>query len=105
MRGGKNLVGQAYGRLIVIERAGSDGKNARWRCACSCGGEAMVGAHMLRQGYTKSCGCLRRESAARNGQSDNSRRAATDRMRAKHGPQRQAPHGALDDLAAAWRMA
>jgi len=102
VRGGVDLRGQTFGRLTALERAGSDGKNARWRCRCECGGECLVGTHLLRQGYTKSCGCLRRESAASNGRSENSRRAAAEQMRRRYGPRPDPQRSPLDDLAAAW---
>lgn len=58
--------GTVFGKLTVIERAGtsSDGK-AMWLCSCSCGSEprAYTGKN-LRNGTTKSCGCLTREKAA-----------------------------------------
>jgi hypothetical protein len=64
-----NLVGQTFGRLLVIERAGVNAKRSvLWRCACMCGSKNVVkdGAS-LRNGDTTSCGCYQRESsAARN---------------------------------------
>lgn len=62
-----DLTGQRFGRLVVIERAGVDRRSSTWRCRCDCGGIAVVAVKMLRPGYTKSCGCLRRESAVANG--------------------------------------
>jgi hypothetical protein len=54
--------GQRFGRLLVIERATSDRwKNARWRCLCVCGNEAIVRGSSLRDGSTRSCGCLARD--------------------------------------------
>lgn len=32
-----------------------------WLCRCDCGNEVEVSAHSLRNGNTKSCGCLNRE--------------------------------------------
>jgi hypothetical protein len=99
-----DITGQRFGRLVALERLGAiSGANASWRCRCDCGNEHTVALHMLRQGFTRSCGCLRRESAARNGQSENSRRAAAEKMRRRWGHQ-QAPArvSALDDLSAAW---
>jgi len=62
MRPAIDLSGNRFGRLIVIERAGSDlGGNAKWRVFCDCGKETIVSGCSLRYGYTKSCGCLRRE--------------------------------------------
>lgn len=54
-----DLTGQRFGRLTVIEYAGTDkGGKARWRCRCDCGKETIVIGKNLRSGRTKSCGCL-----------------------------------------------
>jgi hypothetical protein len=58
----QDVTGQAFGRLTVIERCGSDGRaNPLWRCACSCGGEAITRSFMLISGRAKSCGCWHAE--------------------------------------------
>lgn len=54
-----DLTGQKFGRLIVLERYGSNKKNvALWKCQCDCGNVKIVRSDMLRNGHTKSCGCL-----------------------------------------------
>lgn len=57
------LAGQKFGRLTVVERAGNGGhgKHVRWRCLCECGKTIIVSGQCLRNGHTKSCGCLNRE--------------------------------------------
>lgn len=57
-----NIQGQRFGRLLVKERIPNtkDGK-ARWLCICDCGKEVEAQAQHLRNGHTKSCGCLQRE--------------------------------------------
>lgn len=58
----KDLTGQHYGRLTVLDYAGSDKRGkATWRCTCECGNTATVDGYDLRHGHTTSCGCLRRE--------------------------------------------
>lgn len=58
----KNLVGQRFGRLVVIERAGSNKSGSvLWNCKCDCGNEHVVASGKLVQGKTKSCGCFRKE--------------------------------------------
>lgn len=53
-------IGNRYGRLIVIERKGSDSDHkALWLCKCDCGGEVITTGKRLRQGIVTSCGCLR----------------------------------------------
>lgn len=63
-----NLIGNRYGRLTVIARAGSKytgvktrQKVACWLCACTCGNQTIVIAQNLKSGNTKSCGCLSKE--------------------------------------------
>ena len=60
-----DLRGQACGRLTVVEDSGErEGSNIIWICDCTCGtkGYKTTGKR-LRSGKTKSCGCLRRETA------------------------------------------
>ena len=59
-----DLTGHQYGRLTVIRRAGHRGKKVIWLCSCKCGGEARPTSANLRNGTTKSCGCLQIETAA-----------------------------------------
>lgn len=57
-----DLVGNKFGRLTVIERHGiSKSKKALWKCICDCGGFAIVTTQDLKNGHTKSCGCLKIE--------------------------------------------
>jgi len=53
-----DLTGQRFGRLIVVSYIG----NSRWDCKCDCGGNKIVHSSSLRNGYTKSCGCLSLEN-------------------------------------------
>lgn len=57
-----DLTGKVFGRLRVIERAGSNrhGK-VTWKCVCECGTSKIVIGSLLSNGTTKSCGCLRKE--------------------------------------------
>ena len=54
----KNLVGQRFGRLLVLGRSSEPGKPVRWLCRCDCGTEKAVLAGKLTTGNTVSCGCL-----------------------------------------------
>jgi hypothetical protein len=61
-----DLVGQRFGRLLVVSRAprvGTD-RHARWNCVCDCGKLTQVDMGNLRRGRTTSCGCLLRENLA-----------------------------------------
>lgn len=53
-----NEIGNTYGYLTVIERAGSKDNRAMWKCQCKCGNETIVAGKLLRSGHTQSCGCL-----------------------------------------------
>lgn len=56
------LSGKRFGRLLVLERAGSNSKgNSLWRCRCDCGNEAVIVGYSLTGGRSKSCGCLHHE--------------------------------------------
>ena len=56
--------GKVYGRLTVLFRAKNNGTKVMWHCRCECGKELDVHGVSLRNGNTKSCGCLQREKAA-----------------------------------------
>lgn len=64
-----NMVGRRFGRLMVIERAElpafTVNNHAWWRCKCDCGEVVDVSGASLRRGLTRSCGCLRKETARR----------------------------------------
>ena len=57
----KNLTGERFGRLLVLDYAGA----STWRCRCDCGAETTVKTDLLNSGKTRSCGCLRREVSAK----------------------------------------
>ena len=59
-----DLIGQTFGRLIVIKKASVDKfHKARWVCKCSCGKTKTVNASSLLRKLTLSCGCLKAERA------------------------------------------
>lgn len=53
-----DLTGQTFTRLMVLHRAPNKGGHTMWRAICDCGVLATVRAQHLRNGNTKSCGCL-----------------------------------------------
>lgn len=62
-----DLTGQRFGRLVVVGRAdppSNEYGNAVWHCRCDCGNEKDIDSHSLRNGDTRSCGCLQRERVA-----------------------------------------
>lgn len=63
-----DLVGQRFGKLVVVSRAETLSKgNARWNCVCDCGGTTTVQGGTIRTGRQLSCGCLQREKATKHG--------------------------------------
>ena len=57
--------GNKYGILTVLYKAITEkGKPIKWHCLCECGNEKDILGTMLRNGNTKSCGCLQRKRAA-----------------------------------------
>lgn len=50
-----DLTGQRFGRLEVLEYVG----NRKWKCLCDCGKHKIVDARHLKDGHSKSCGCLK----------------------------------------------
>ena len=56
----KDLVGQKFGRLTVIEKTDQRGKGRRviWLCKCECGNTKLATTHDLKNGDVKSCGCI-----------------------------------------------
>lgn len=62
-----DLMGQRFGRLVVVRlsEARSANGSVRWVCRCDCGEIATVAAGNLRTGNTRSCGCARRETSRR----------------------------------------
>lgn len=55
----KDLTGQKFGKLTVIERAENDRQgNAQWFCKCECGNMKVVRGYQLTSCKTRSCGCL-----------------------------------------------
>ena len=66
----KELIDMLYqkcGRLTVISRAENKNNRAYWNCLCECGNKTVVSGKKLRTGQTQSCGCLRKESASKQG--------------------------------------
>ena len=64
----RDLTGQRFGRLTVLELAAereySKPSLARWRCRCDCGNETVVTSAALVSGNTRSCGCIKNEQRA-----------------------------------------
>lgn len=57
-----DLTGRRFGRLTVEFQAPSVKGRTRWACVCECGNRTTTDASRLKQGHTKSCGCLADEA-------------------------------------------
>ena len=58
-----DLTGKKFGRLTVIQRDESKTRTS-WFCKCECGKIISVQSSHLKNGHTKSCGCLQKEISA-----------------------------------------
>ena len=67
----ENLAGQKFNRLTAIEYVSiPEKKGTFWRCKCDRGKEKIVRASVLKNGKTKSCGCLQKERASQAAMKD-----------------------------------
>lgn len=57
-----DLTGKRFGRLTALRRLDRRGIEWYWLCACECGNQSEVAGVSLREGTTKSCGCLARDN-------------------------------------------
>jgi hypothetical protein len=53
----KNLAGQQFGKITIINYAGSRSKKSAWHCQCDCGTCKIIRGADLRNGKISSCGC------------------------------------------------
>lgn len=63
----RNIKGKRFGKLFVIrnlEQRGASG-SVLWECQCDCGNVVVVQSGSLISGNTRSCGCLKKQVAAR----------------------------------------
>ena len=59
-----DLTGQTFNYLTVLEKTDKRGadRSIIWKCQCKCGKILEVNGSNLRNGHTKSCGCIKGES-------------------------------------------
>ncbi len=65
----KDLTGQRFGNLVVLEFAGKQGNFAMWKCRCDCGNEHIARGSNLLSGQIKSCGCGAKRNSLKHGES------------------------------------
>ena len=56
-----DIIGNRYGRLVVIGEAENKGRRVMLKCRCDCGKEIITRKDGLVSGHTKSCGCANEE--------------------------------------------
>lgn len=85
-----NLEGQRFGRLTAISltEKRTCGGNSIWLCRCDCGNEALVSSSSLKNGGTRSCGCLAKEITSK---------------RMKENSYRTTHHGSSERLYLVWK--
>jgi hypothetical protein len=62
---GESLCGMVFGRLSVVAEAERKKDRRQWLCECACGTRKVIGHRALKSGMAASCGCLRKEVAAK----------------------------------------
>jgi len=69
-----DLVGKKFNRLTVISlshrKHNNNGSIIYWKCLCDCGKYIITVANSLKNGHTKSCGCLHKEQSILNGKNN-----------------------------------
>jgi hypothetical protein len=58
----KDIKGKRFGKATVISFYDSKNNRARWVCQCDCNNIFISSGKDLRDGNTKSCGCIKSES-------------------------------------------
>ena len=58
-----DLTGQRFGQLTCLHIDTKPHRGVYWVCKCDCGKETSVSLYNLTKGITKSCGCLRNQTA------------------------------------------
>lgn len=61
----QDLTGQTFNRLTVLYEVENIKGKIAYMCECSCGNKKAVIGALLKNGNTKSCGCLKYENFAR----------------------------------------
>lgn len=56
-----NLIGERFGKLVVIGLDDRGTKKTYWVCQCDCGGIKSARSDSLISGAVKSCGCLKKQ--------------------------------------------
>lgn len=62
-----DLTGKRFESLLVLSPANRKGRgHMYWECQCDCGKRKTIDGYNLRQGFSRSCGCRRKEFVDKN---------------------------------------
>lgn len=62
----EDFIGRKFSRLTIVDMVRTPGKvNVEFLVRCECGNEKIVALGSLKRGATKSCGCLKKETAGK----------------------------------------
>lgn len=56
-----NYIGQKFGKLTVVEFVGTEKYESIYKFRCDCGNIIKTTLHRVKEGNTKSCGCLKQD--------------------------------------------
>lgn len=59
----KNLVGQTFGKLLVVRKASKIPNHSLWACVCECGGYKIVRGSNLTDGVIEGCGDCQKDKS------------------------------------------
>lgn len=54
----RDIIGEKFGRLTVLDEYRKVPNGTEWKCVCDCGNELFIYRGKLVTGHTKSCGCI-----------------------------------------------
>lgn len=58
----ENFIGQSFNRLRIIKFVEKRNGQSFYQCMCECGVIKILNIHPVKKGFTKSCGCIRRDT-------------------------------------------
>lgn len=71
MRTHKSLIGQRFGKLVIIDEVRNKDNNLFYcKCKCDCGNEIITRQSSLTDKSTNSCGCLQKANGRKMGLSN-----------------------------------
>lgn len=63
----EDLTGQTFTKLTVLSFSSNENGIVKWKCKCQCGRITIVQSGALKSKHSKSCGCLQKEAASKQG--------------------------------------